>query len=121
MNQQNSIDYIKFLSKTAAGYGMSTGLKNGGTIVASVLDSVHFSVNEQCAQYGECTTFKPMIDAGKPVFHIEYPKEVANLGFTAATLCASGPDFSTVLKNLNLDGYVQECLSGVVANTAILV
>lgn len=64
-----------------------------------------------------------MINAGKPVFHIEYPDEVTTL--TPAALCASGtmgPSFSTILKNLDLDGYVQTCESGilgVVARTAI--
>lgn len=122
MTQADSIDYIKFLSTTAASYGISTGLKNGGDIAESVLDHVHFSVNEQCAEYGECDVFNCMINSGKPVFHIEYPDEVTNI--TPAALCAScsmGPSFSTVLKKLDLDGYVQTCDSGilgVVARTA---
>jgi len=124
MTQADSIDFIKFLSTTAAAHGMSTGLKNGGDIAESVLDHVHFSVNEQCAQYDECDVFNCMINAGKPVFHIEYPDEVTDL--TPAALCASGtmgPSFSTVLKKLDLNGYVQTCesgLLGVVARTALL-
>ncbi|TID27408.1 glycoside hydrolase superfamily [Venturia nashicola] len=123
MTKSDSIDFIKFLSATAASHGMSTGLKNGGDIAESVLDHVHFAVNEQCAQYNECDVFNCMINAGKPVFHIEYPDEVGDL--SRETLCAAGtmgPSFSTVLKKLELDGYVQTCSSGLlgyVATTAI--
>lgn len=107
------------------------GLKNAGDIISAVLPLVHFSVNEQCVQYGECSTFKPFIDAGKPVFHIEYPDgagkgEVATQGLKADIVnqfCAhsgkgDGSDgFSTVLKKMELDGWVQYCDTSVKTTT----
>lgn len=116
---------------------MTIGLKNGGDIISSVLPVVDFSVNEQCVQYNECSTFHTFIDAGKPVFHIEYPggdgdlaQGVATNGFSEdlrKKSCGDGDDggkkegtdgFSTVLKKMALDGWVQFC-NGTVVNTKI--
>jgi hypothetical protein len=111
---------------------MTLGLKNAGAIVTAVLPVVDFSVNEQCAQYNECATFQPFIAAGKPVFHIEYPAGDGDLqssvlasGFSGDTkkkFCGMGSDdgkleamqgFSTVLKKMSLDGWVEYCDGGV--------
>ncbi|KAE9980436.1 hypothetical protein EG327_006560 [Venturia inaequalis] len=123
LTKADSIDFIKFLSATAASHGMSTGLKNGGDIAQSVLNDVQFAVNEQCVQFNECSVFDCMINAGKPVFHIEYPDQGS---LTRQVLCAAGSlgsSFSTVLKKLSLDGYVQVCsngLIGAIARTAVI-
>jgi hypothetical protein len=63
--------------------------------------------------YSECETFHPLIDAGKPVFHIEYPDSGASEvvpALCATTGAAAGTaGFSTVLKNMDLDAAVQYC------------
>lgn len=102
-----------------------------------MLPLVHFSVNEQCVEFGECATFAPFIEAGKPVFHIEYPNG-AGEGDAAAQgleknavegICggsdgvrtgkAKGAEgFSTVMKTMALDGWVEYC-GGQVATTAV--
>jgi hypothetical protein len=75
---------------------------------------MQFSVNEQCVENRECTSFSGFINASKPVFHIEYPNNVKNAdvrsqlcGTTGAAAGAQG--FSTVRKNMNLDGWVEYC------------
>jgi Glycoside-hydrolase family GH114 len=116
----DSINFLTFLSSKAAAAGLSIGLKNAGEIVSKVLPVVQFSVNEQCVQYSECSTFAPFVSAGKPVFHIEYPSETNSA--TAAQFCgtsgkaAGASGFSTVIKNLNLDGWVKYC-DGTTATT----
>lgn len=93
------------------------GLKNAGDIIPYVLPVVHFSVNEQCVENSECSTFHAFINASKPVFHIEYPAGAgADLkAETVQQFCrnegkAQGSDgFSTVLKKMNLDGWVEYC------------
>lgn len=117
LTAEDAVDFIKFLAETAGSYGMSTGLKNAGDIIPDVLDYVHFSVNEQCIEYSECETFAAFIRADKPVFNIEYPagtpddvapsaiKEICSQ--TGNSTGTSG--FSTVIKNLNLDGWVEYC------------
>lgn len=98
---------------------MSIGLKNSGDIIPDVLDFMDFSVNEQCAEFNECATFAPFIKAGKPVFQIEYPLGSAESGTIDAArakeICsrsggsAGSEGFSTMIKYLSLDGFVQYC------------
>ncbi|KAH7143659.1 glycoside hydrolase superfamily [Dactylonectria macrodidyma] len=113
----DAVDFVKFLAETAASYSMSTGLKNAGDIIEDVLDYVHFSVNEQCVEYSECETFAAFIEADKPVFNIEYP--AGTPGDVEASvieeICSQSGNstgtegFSTVIKNMDLDGWVEYC------------
>jgi len=116
---------MQFLSSITRPLNLTLGLKNAGSIISAVLPLVDFSVNEQCAAYSECEKFQPFIAAGKPVFHIEYPggegalqQSVEVNGFSDDTkkkFCnkdgqAKGSEgFSTVLKKMELDGWVQYC------------
>ncbi|KAM0267958.1 hypothetical protein ACHAQH_010066 [Verticillium albo-atrum] len=116
LTKEDAIDFVKFLSETALQYNMSTGLKNAGSIIPDVLSDVHFSVNEQCVQYSECETFSPFIKDGKPVFHIEYPDNAPKVSSSESKkVCtpegeAAGTDgFSTVIKKMKLDGWVEYC------------
>ncbi|KAF2157783.1 glycoside hydrolase family 114 protein [Myriangium duriaei CBS 260.36] len=124
LTEDDSINFMQFLSSEAGRYNMSCGLKNAGDIIPDVLNVTHFSVNEQCAQYGECTTFAPFIQDKKPVFHIEYPdgSGKALAASTVSKFCsnsgdsANSTDFSTVMKNMNLDGWVEYC-NGTITST----
>ncbi|KAM4056665.1 glycoside-hydrolase family protein [Hirsutella rhossiliensis] len=112
LTAQGAADFVRFLSREAASYNMSTGLKNAASIIDDVLDAVAFSVNEQCVQYGECATFAPFIKAGKPVFHIEYPKDATKAEgdiCSRAGKAADSDGFSTVIKKMDLDGWVEYC------------
>jgi hypothetical protein len=118
LTRQDSIDFVRFLSEEASSAcNMSTGLKNAAKIIPDVLDVVHFSVNEQCVEYKECETFAPFINDNKPVFHIEYPSGAPDNIQASATenICSQQGDaagserFSTVIKKLNLDGWVEYC------------
>ncbi|UKZ46715.1 hypothetical protein TrVGV298_000922 [Trichoderma virens] len=116
LTAQDSINFLQFLHQEASSYHMAIGLKNAGGIIPKVLDFINFSVNEQCAEFSECETFAPFIAAGKPVFHIEYPNGAPAVDAArAADLCshrgigAGSGNFSTVLKKMNLDGFVQYC------------
>ena len=112
---------MQYLSEVARPLNLSLGLKNGKAIISAVLPLVDFSVNEQCAQYNECSDFQPFVEAGKPVFHIEYPggdgdlqQSVQSNGFSEDTkkkYCTSqgSTGFSTVLKKMSLDGWVEYC------------
>lgn len=117
LTQADTISYMHFLSEQATSHNMSIGLKNAGEVLSNLTSVVHFSVNEQCVQYSECGSFAPMIEVGKPVFHIEYPKDAPS-GVSekiATNICgdtgdASGSQwFSTVIKGMDLDGWVEFC------------
>jgi len=113
---------MRFLAAKAHELNLSIGLKNGGDIIPAVLPFVDFSVNEQCVQYDEVESFSVFIQAGKPVFHIEYPEEMKSKNIKhlrAKTGIALGAvDFSTVLKKMDLDGWVEFC-DGRTATTEI--
>lgn len=108
---------MRFLSDQAKSYKMAIGLKNAGDIIPDVLDFVDFSVNEQCIEYSECETFAAFIEAEKPVFNIEYPAGAPGKVSVQATdeICShkgnsTGTEgFSTVIKKMNLDGWVEYC------------
>lgn len=108
---------MRFLSDQANSYNMSIGLKNSKHIIKDVLDFVDFSVNEQCIQYSECEAFAAFIKADKPVFNIEYPSGTPDNVSSKVTdeICshqgnATGTeDFSTVIKTMDLDGWVEYC------------
>ncbi|TLS25797.1 hypothetical protein PpBr36_07901 [Pyricularia pennisetigena] len=124
LDKASTASFVKFLSGEAAKYKMSTGLKNAAEVIDDVISDVHFSVNEECAAYKECNMFLKFIKAGKPVFHIEYPagmeKDADETPLTDLTKwCQKSPDWSgpdvdiskmsTVIKNLQLNGWVQYC------------
>jgi hypothetical protein len=115
MTKADSVNFMAFLIQKANSLKLGVGLKNAQAIIPSVLPALQFSVNEQCTQYSECSSFAPFIVAGKPVFHIEYPSEVKP-DFVHNFCLDSGPGqgstgFSTVIKKYKLDGWVQYCNS----------
>ena len=117
MTTDDAIDYVRFLSKEARTYKMATGLKNAGDIISDVIDVIDFCVNEQCIEHDECETFAPFIEKDKPVFNIEYPKGAPDniKASLVDEICsqkgkAAGTEgFSTVIKKMNLDGWVEYC------------
>jgi endo-alpha-1,4-polygalactosaminidase (GH114 family) len=102
---------------------MSTGLKNAQEILSQVTDDVQFAVNEQCAADSGCTEYESFLDAGKPVFHIEYVDDGksadsgekssrvkrANTSTDCLKNSSIGRQLSTVIKYLALDGWVEYC------------
>ena len=81
-----------------------------------MIDLVDFSVNEQCVKYGECDKYAAFIDADKPVFHIEYPDSAPDVSASEVDrVCTDEGDaegtskFSTLVKNMNVDGWVEYC------------
>jgi hypothetical protein len=112
LTTDTAIDYMTFLANEAHSRGLAIGLKNAGEIVSSVLPNVEWQVNEQCLQYDECDIFQPFIDAGKLVFHIEYPSDAPDVspGVKAENCGAvSSSGFSTVLKTTDLDAWIDPC------------
>ncbi|KAJ4286657.1 hypothetical protein N0V90_012909 [Kalmusia sp. IMI 367209] len=65
-------DYVKFLASEASAQNLAIGLKNALDLIPDVVDVIQFAVNEQCHEYDECDRYKPLTDANKAVFNIEY-------------------------------------------------
>ncbi|PWI75941.1 hypothetical protein PCL_06599 [Purpureocillium lilacinum] len=123
LTANDTISFVTFLQAEASRHNMSMGLKNAAGIIPEVLHLCDFSVNEQCVEEGECESFAAFVAAGKPVFHIEYPDGVDGenaaggkiLKAAAEEICgrkgkAKGAEgFSTVMKRMELDGWVEYC------------
>ncbi|KAF2024199.1 hypothetical protein EK21DRAFT_94296 [Setomelanomma holmii] len=121
LTANESTAFMQYLSSVTRPLNMSLGLKNAGSIISAVLPLVDFSVNEQCVKYNECSKFAAFTAAGKPVFHIEYPagdgdlqQSIESNGFSEETrqkFCGgeATTGFSTVLKKMELDGWVEYC------------
>lgn len=123
LTREDAIDYVKFLAAEGHARGLAVGLKNGVDIVEDVLDDVDFEVNEQCVEYEECADLALVVEAGKPVFGIEYYRKVGEEltpveDLTEAQkveICAGGAvpgsteGHSTVLKRMDLDWWIWAC------------
>ncbi|EXJ92157.1 hypothetical protein A1O3_00707 [Capronia epimyces CBS 606.96] len=117
LTQDDAVDFVLYLANQAHSRNLSVGLKNGGAILPDVIDCMDWSVNEQCVEYNECDVYAPFIKQNKPVFHVEYPKgdDVNNNDdvseSTKEYICgdASASGFSTILKNIDLDSWIETC------------
>jgi endo-alpha-1,4-polygalactosaminidase (GH114 family) len=112
LTSSDAVDYLTFLATGSHSLNMSIGLKNGGDIVNETIEMMQWEVNEQCVQYNECAIFQPFIEAGKPVFHIEYPESAPDITAVAKkSVCddVSARGFSTVLKDMDLDNFIETC------------
>ena len=63
-----------------------------------------WQLNEQCFQYNGCDLLLPFVQAGKPVFNIEYQDD-------PASFCpqANAMNFDTLKKNPDLDAWRVAC------------
>ncbi|KAB8077567.1 glycoside hydrolase superfamily [Aspergillus leporis] len=117
MKEQDSVNFMMWLANEAHSRNMSIGLKNAGAIIPAVIDNMQWSVNEQCAQYKECDTYAQFTAKNKPIFHIEYPKgedvnneiKVSSTQQKSACNFTDSNQFSTIIKNMVLDNWIQTC------------
>lgn len=96
-------NYLRALTQLAHERGLAIGLKNSVDLVADLANDVDFAVNEECLEHDECGEYRPLLQRGKAVFHVEYAG-------TPTTVCSRVPaGFSTVIKRKNLDGSGSSC------------
>ena len=102
-------DQIKFniwLTETAHARGLSIGLKNDSEQIADLLPYFDWQLQEECFQYDECELLLPFIEAGKPVFNIEYT-------LSTDSFCSQSKELgiNSIRKNLELDEYIETCVN----------
>jgi hypothetical protein len=76
LTKRDQLRYLRFLENAAHARGLAAGLKNLPQLARRLEPRWDFAVNEQCFRYDECEGYLAFIDAGKPVFNIEYGLEV---------------------------------------------
>ncbi len=82
----------------------NVALKNDLEQIPDLVDDFDFAINEQCHQYAECGTYKPFLDAGKAVLHVEY--ELTTRQFCSVT---KPMGMSSMRKDFDLTVYRQAC------------
>lgn len=96
--------YNRYLADAAHDRDLAAGLKNDLDQIDTLEPHFDFAVNEQCFQYHECGMLMPFIDAGKPVFHVEY--ELARSEFCPQ---ANERNFSSLKKRYSLRAWRRPC------------
>ncbi|KAK6001182.1 hypothetical protein QM012_003265 [Aureobasidium pullulans] len=121
LTASTALDYLTFLSVTAASYNMAIGLKNAGPIATNATCLVEFSIIESCISNSECSIYQNFIAAGKPVFQIEYPLGapgyVTSQALSRSCKTNGNVGYSEIIKGKDLGGWVEYC-DGTVFNTA---
>jgi hypothetical protein len=97
----DQLEYNRALASEAHDLGLAIGLKNDLPQIPKLVDDFDFAINEQCFQYHECGRVRPFIEAGKPVFNVEY----------GAFRCDRSRElgFSSIRKRFNLRRWRRTC------------
>jgi hypothetical protein len=104
LTYDDQITYNVFLAQAAHSRGLAIGLKNDLEQIPDLLRYFDWILNEECFTYQECNRLLPFVQAGKPVFVIEYelpPQEFC--------LQANQMGFNALYKNRELDAYRTDC------------
>lgn len=104
ITDSQQLNYNKWLASTARSKGLKVGLKNNLDQVSRLASHYDFAVNEECFAWNECGDLMPFINAGKPVFHVEYD-------YTTNQFCPTTKQlgFSSIKKSLDLKAPLTRC------------
>jgi hypothetical protein len=94
--------YVEWLAASAHALGLAAFQKNSVDQSAALQPYLDGAIDEQCFEYGECSSLQPYLTAGKAVFEAEYNTSPASYCAQANAL-----DLSSVKYPLNLDGTVR--------------
>ena len=100
----DQLAYNVWLANTAHQHGMAVFLKNDLPQIDELLPYFDGAVNEQCHEFSECGRLSAFVDAGEPVFGVEYSLEPS--GFCPA---ANRRNFEFLKKRLRLDAWRVPC------------
>lgn len=120
LTRGDAVAYVRWLAGEAHRRGLACGLKNGGDeLVGEVLADVEFVVQEQAVQWGDQDAYMCVVQAGKALFHVEYPKgeDPEDKGMNnerrvegrkrEKALSMRRKGWSSIIKNVCLDQWVQ--------------
>jgi hypothetical protein len=103
----DQLAFARWLAEEAHSRGLAIGQKNAPDMTGELADLYDFAITEDCFVQDWCADMLPYIEAGKPVFAAEY----TDTGVDFAAACAWGRrhGFSFILKNRELDAWIQTC------------
>ena len=103
----DQVAYNRWTAAEAHSRGLAIGLKNGLEQVPDLVAEYEWDINEQCFEFDECEMLLPFIEAGKPVWNVEYVEE----GAKTAVFCpqANAYNFDSLLKEYDLGSWRESC------------
>jgi hypothetical protein len=101
---EDQIKFNIFLAKAAHQRGLKIGLKNDIEQIPELLPYFDWELNEECFSFNECEMLLPFVEAGKPVFVIEYETSADEFCPRADEL-----NFNAIQKNWGLDAFYVSC------------
>lgn len=103
---QQELDYQRLLANEAHKRNLAVALKNAVEMIPDVAQYFDLAINEVCLVWNECGTYQAIIDAGKPVFHVEYDQVYVNDPAARAAMCAQSAELNmrTLVMPKLLDG-----------------
>ena len=91
-------NYNALLANLAHSRGLSVALKNTVELVPALAPYFDYAVNEECQRYKECAAYTShFVQAGKPVFQVEYSGKLASICTEA-----NSSNRNAIMKNLDL-------------------
>ena len=100
LSPEDQLNFNIFLANAAHERGLAVGLKNDLAQIPELLPYFDWALNEECFSYNECLMLLPFIQAGKPVFVIEYEPMAEEFCSQANEL-----NFNALQKNWELDAF----------------
>ena len=82
-------------------------MKNDSEQLASLISIFDWALVEDCFAQSWCADLSPFIAASKPVFSVEYTDNHINV--TQYCTQMASLQFTGIVKNRNLDAYLQTC------------
>lgn len=111
--KRHAVKYARALAKKANKTGLVAVHKNTPELNKKLEPYFGAQLLEDCALYKFCDESSRYRAAGKPVFNAEYPEAWDDEGktFKLTSVCATAnnADISLIVKNLDLDDWVQRC------------
>lgn len=104
LTYEDQIRFNIWLAEAAHANGLSIGLKNDSQQIPDLSPYFDWQLQEECFQYDECELLLPFIEAGKPVFNIEYELPLNDFCPQSREL-----GINSIRKNLELDEYIEAC------------
>jgi hypothetical protein len=106
LTSDDQLVFNRQVAALARDVGLSPGLHGDLDQVVALEPDFDFAVNEECFRHDECARLRPFVEAGKPVFHVEY--DVPTVRFCPTTL---GWGFASIRKHPELDAWRDPCRS----------
>jgi hypothetical protein len=104
LTYQDQLTFNTWLAEQAHQRGMSIALKNDFEQAADLVSIFDWELAEQCFQYKECSNYQLFIQAGKPVYDVEYKLDPSQF-------CTQSNDlgFYSLRKKASLNNYRIAC------------